>query len=503
MESLIERPIESIRESDKGGGMSKLNPYKTIILVGAFFALATVDSPAQTFKTVFSFDGTNGANPSYESLVQGFDGNLYGTAIHGGTYGYGTVFKITPGGALTTLHSFDGTDGAYPFEGLVLATNGDLYGTTSAGGANGDGTIFVITPAGKLTVLHSFDGRDGCTPYAGLVQASSGNFYGTTTGYAGCGDGTVFEITPTGKLTTLFDFDDADGRGPSYPLVQAPSGSLYGTTYFGGFYGYGTVFEITLGDKLTTLHNFDEPDGAGANGLIQAANGNFYGTTFYGGANDNCSDSFGPGCGTVFEITPVGKLTTLYSFCSRAGCADGAGPTAGVLQATNGDFYGTTTSGGAYNASGCTWYGDIGCGTVFKITSSAKLTTLHSFCSRSGCPDGNDPVAGLFQGTNGILYGTTTYGGAGGDGTIFSLSVGLGPFAQTIPTSGKIGAAVAILGNNLTDSTRVTFNGKAATFKVVSSTEIRTTVPSGGTTGYVKVKTPSRTLTSNVKFRIP
>jgi uncharacterized repeat protein (TIGR03803 family) len=171
-----------------------------------------------------------------------------------------------------------------------------------------------------------------------------------------------------------------------------------------------------------------------------------------------------------------------------------------LVQATN--LYGTTIEGGANNS--CDAHGVVGCGTIFEITSEGKVTVLHSFNATGG----EAPYGRLVQATNGTFYGTTEGGGtssncSGGCGTVFSLSVGLGPFVETIPASGKVGTKVTILGNSLTGATHVTFNGKAATFKVVSSTEITTTVPKGATTGKVSVKTPSRTLTSNVSFRVP
>jgi len=203
--------------------------------------------------------------------------------------------------------------------------------------------------------------------------------------------------------------------------------------------------------------------------------------TDLGGANNQ---------GTVFKITLSGALTTLYSFCSQTGCTDGSNANA-LVQATDGDFYGTTYSGGANNQ-----------GTIFKITPSGALTTLYSFCSQTGCTDGQNPVAGLVQATNGKFYGTTPIGGTLGEGTVFSLSVGLGPFVETRPTSGMVGEVVKILGTDLTNATSVSFNGAGAVFEVVSSSEITATVPTGATTGRVQVITPRGTLTSNVPFRV-
>jgi uncharacterized repeat protein (TIGR03803 family) len=197
-----------------------------------------------------------------------------------------------------------------------------------------------------------------------------------------------------------------------------------------------------------------------------------------GGTDDN---------GTIFCITPTGTLTTLHTFL----IAEGKEPGAALIQATDGNFYGTAHAGGANNA-----------GTIFNISASGTLTTLYSFCSQSGCADGQSPNASLVQDTNGTFYGTTGAGGANGYGTVFSLSVGLGPFVETNPTSGKVGAAVGILGSNLKGATSVSFNGTAATFKVSSTSLITTTVPAGATTGTVQVVTPSGTLSSNVPFRV-
>jgi|HubBroStandDraft_6_1064221.scaffolds.fasta_scaffold00136_30 uncharacterized repeat protein (TIGR03803 family) len=472
-----------------------------------------VSLPAQNITTLHSFAGypTDGAAPT--GLAQATNGDLYGTTYRGGANGAGTVFKITPDGALTTLYSFctqsGCTDGSYPYAGLVQATNGDLYGTTSQGGANSGGTVFKITPDGALTTIYSFCTQSGCTdgryPYAGLVQATNGDLYGTTINGGANSDGTVFKITPSGTLTTLFSFcaqrGCTDGSYPSAGLVQASNGDLYGTTTNGGANSGGTVFKITPTGTLTTLYSFCPQvsctDGSNPYaGLVQASNGDLYGTTYFGGANTTACH--GSGCGTVFKITPIGTLTTLYSFCSQSSCTDGSYPFAGLVQGSNGDLYGTTSLGGA--GIGCD---NLGCGTVFKITPGGALTTLYSFCTQSGCTDGYDLGAGLVQDTNGNLYGATSKGGrASNDGTVFSLSVGLGAFVETQATSGAVGSAIKILGTSLTGATSIAFNGAAATFTVVSSSLITTTVPAGASTGFVTVTTPSGTLISNKQFRV-
>jgi uncharacterized repeat protein (TIGR03803 family) len=535
------------RASDKGGTMSKLSLCRAICLVTVFFALGVIGAPAQTasigraqggtgprpdvegilspapiFTTLFTFGNADGGTP-LAGLVQGTDGNLYGTTAGGGVNssgicaGYGgdcgTVFRITAAGALTTLYNFcaqtNCTDGAAPNAALVQASDGNFYGTTLYGGGNKNcgygscGTAFRMTPGGELTTLYSFCSQttglpagecsDGFFPQ-GLVQATDGNFYGMTMGGGFYGEswyggGTIFRITPAGALTTLYDFCSqpgcTDGNDPSGGLVQATDGNLYGTTWDGGANGVGTVFMITPGGTLTTLHSFDGSDGDyPSSGVVQGTDGNFYGTTARGD--------------TIFKMTPWGKLTTLGGACCYL--------YSGLVRASDGNFYGTTYVGGANNNPDCQ---GNGCGSLFEITPAGTLTTLYNLCSQTSCADGAMPLAGLVQATNGNLYGTTI-GGALNDcqwdywgcGTVFSLDVGLGPFVKTLPTSGPVGTPVVILGNNLEDATAFSFNGTAATFTVVSDTEIETTVPGEATTGEVQVTTFTDTLTSNVPFQV-
>jgi uncharacterized repeat protein (TIGR03803 family) len=473
--------------------MNKLSTWKTTLALCVFVGAVAISSPAQTFTTLANFDVTNGWEP-YSTLVQGTDGNFYGTTAEGGANKQGNIFKITPTGTLTSIYSFCSksgcVDGDQPQAGLVLASNGNFYGTTQSGGAYDYGTVFEITPAGKLTTLHSFCSEKNCAdggfPQDPLIQGTNGNLYGTTRARGANNDGTVFEITSGGTLTTLDSFDGTDGEAPYAGLVQASNGNFYGTTTLHGAYNGGTVFELTPSGKLTVLHSFDSSETQGAYvAPVQASNGNLYGTTVYSGG----SDDFGT-LGTVYEVTGAGTFSTLLNFDGTDGPNYGSAPYGPLIQATDGNLYGTTSGGGTpYNF-----------GTLFRLTTAGKLTMLHDFTGGSG---GCGPVAGLVQATNGTFYGTALNCGSHSDGTVFSLAVGLGPFVETNPTSGAVGTAVIILGNNLTGATSVTFNGTAATFKVVSSTEITTTVPKGATTGVVKVKTPKATLSSNVSFRVP
>jgi len=377
-----------------------------------FCAAAVTSAPAQSvsFTTLVSFDGADGAYP-FAALVQASDQSFYGTATSGGGSGIGTAFKLTPGVGLSVLHSFNVTDGSVPYAGLVQAADGSFYGTTEHGGNIGldYGTVFKITPNGTFTLLHSFDGSDGDYPFGGLVQDRDGNFYGTTSGGEQFGNcysfyGTVFTITPEGTLTTLHSFNGRDGSAPCAGLVQGTDGNFYGTTSGGGVYNGGTVFQITPSGTLTILYSFSGADGLSPEaGLVRATDGNFYGTTAFEGT----------GNGTVFKITPEGMLTTLHYFNG----SDGSMPYAGLVQAADGNFYGTTSGGGT--SGDC----DHGCGTAFRMTPEGAVTTLHSFCSQPNCADGNYPYGGLMQAADGFFYGTTSQGGANGFGTVFRVGL--------------------------------------------------------------------------------
>jgi uncharacterized repeat protein (TIGR03803 family) len=475
-------------------------------------------SDAQTVKTLVNFDGTNGSYPDLMAPLQGFDGKLYGATANGGTntctlYGSsmscGVVFKTTTSGTVTVLHNFDGIDGASPGGTLLEDAHGNFYGVTQYGGPNtacagfgasGCGTVFKITPNGVFTSLYRFcsltNCADGANPTGGLVLAADGNLYGATTyggsNYQDCtgyGCGTIFRMTPEGTLTTLYSFAGTDGSFPYAPLVQSSTGILYGVAGGGGANNDGTVFAITASGKLTTLHAFNGTDGMNPSPVIIGVDGNLYGSTTYGGISSisTCSNY---GCGVVFKVTPSGKFTILYDFCSQANCADGYVPVWSLFQATDGNLYG--------NTSGINGTTLAGFGTIFKITTGGTFTNLYTF---SGT-DGYLPEGAMMQDTNGTLYGTTAIGGTTGNGNIFSLSEGLHPFVETEPTSGKVGSKVIILGNSLKGSTAVSFNGTPATFAVVSNTAITATVPNGATTGYVTVDKSGGRLTSNVPFRI-
>ena len=485
-----------------------LSSLRFLVLIGLSCVTIAIPSSAQTLTTLVNFDGVTGNGP-IGGMIQGADGNFYGTTNDGGLIGgskcygngCGTVFKMTPAGALTTLYVFcpqsGCPDGAYPQASLAVGPDGNFYGTTVGGGSTGSacgqqgcGTVFKITPSGTLTVLHQFcsapNCADGSNPVAGLVLASDGNFYGATFG-GGSGYGVLYKVAPNGTVSTFYNFcslqNCVDGESPYGSLIQAADGNLYGTTQNGGSTNQGTVFKISSNGMLKTLHSFSGNDGSYPQaGLVQAIDGNFYGTTEVGGiVNDNCTPS---GCGTIFKITPGGTLTTLHRFNG----SDGSIIISGLTQATDGNLYGGTW-----------WQGPNHCGTLFDVTPGSIFNIVHNF----NCYDGRSgswerPV----QSTDGNLYGTSADGGSSNLGTVFRLNVGLAPFVQVRPSSGIVGTPVTLFGSYLTGATSVSFNGTPAAFNVVSPTEITTTVPSGKTTGTIQVSVPGNTLLSNTNFRV-
>ena len=382
-----------------------------LITALALLALATLGSQlstarAQSFQPIYSF--TNGPAYPQTGLVQGPDGNFYGTTGVGGNNVDGTVFKVATNGTLTVLHYFNGNDGGIPSAGLTLGTDGRLYGTTS-GGINNAGTVFQITTNGTLTTLYSFSAlsyntypytnSDGARPPEGsLTLGSDGKVYGTTVSGGANGQGTVFQMTTNGTLTTLHSitptaydgnaaYTNYDGSGFS-GLALGSDGNLYGTASQGGANGNGTVFQVTTNGIFTTLHSFTSdyngpnitptnPDGANPNaGLTLGSDGNLYGTTSWGGTNN---------AGTVFQIATnggfPGEFIALASFDGTVFSSGGSAT--GLASGPDGNLYGTTKYGGSSYA-----------GTVFKVTTSGVLTLLYSFTALVGNTnwDGNHPM---------------------------------------------------------------------------------------------------------------
>jgi uncharacterized repeat protein (TIGR03803 family) len=494
----------SFRLRNRGFGIAAFAAALLALVISA----AALPAQAQTYTVLHSFSSsTDGANPT-AGLSQGTSGNLFGTTSTGGTNGSGTTYLITPEGTLTTLYDYCSTshhgicmDGKIVKAGIVQSAEVFFYGVTVFGGnltANA-GILFKISPTGNLTILHDFVGADGSNPYASLYHGTNGFFYGSTTAGGANGLGTLFNIDDLGTFTSLHSFSGTDGQFPVAQMIEGADGNFYGTTELGGANGAnaGTVFELSSTGVFTTLYNFCSlancADGRGpVSALLQNPDGNFFGTTESGGAH---------GAGAIYEISSTGTFSVLYSFCSQAGCTDGRSPEAGLFGASDGNFYGITTLGGTPSAA-CALAQHGGCGTIFQLAPSGVLTTLYNFCQESACTDGNSVRSPLVQDTNGRFYGTTEKGGANNDGLVFSLSTGLRRFVVARPDFGKAGNNIKILGTNLTGATSVTFNGTPATFSVVQGSLISAAVPTGATTGKIEVVTPAGTLLSDGDFQV-
>lgn len=464
--------------------------------------LMSIFAGAQTFSVVYNFGSQNNdpVNPLYSGIIaQGRDGNLYSSAL-GGTNNSGAAYSVTPSGTLTELYAFGSlTDGVQPIGGLSLGTDGDLYGTTSSGLSNASyGTIFKMTPSGTLTTLYTFtDGPDGAAPYAPPIEGRDLNFYGTactSCDGSATGFGSIYKITPSGTFSVLYTCNATDCFDPEAPLIQGTDGNFYGTSAYGGVSEEGSVFRITSAGKLTVLYSFDGTHGAHPVGpLVEGTDGNFYGTT----VGDTKT-----GYGVVFRMTPAGKITVLHYMNYTT---DGAYPYAGLVQATDGNFYGANSGGGAFSAS-C-----AACGTIFKVARKGTgfvFSTLHSFDQT----DGETPYTTIFQHTNGLLYGTTEQGGvgnvdihcsAGVCGVLYSENIGAAPFVALVSRAGKVGAKIELLGQNFTKSSVVTFGTVVATTVTLSGSSLLVaTVPNGATTGFVTVTTTGGTLTSSKTFLV-
>jgi uncharacterized repeat protein (TIGR03803 family) len=396
-----------------------------------------ISSSAQTLTTL-AYYGDSFSR--FTSFVQGRDSNLYGTVIDFNN-GYGSVLKVTRSGTLTVLHNFcsqpNCTDGEYP-GAIILATDGNFYGITGYGGATcsatfivGCGTVFKITPGGAFTVLHSFNGSDGNVP-DWLIEGSDRNFYGTTSAggssslcAGGCG--TIFKMTLAGTITTLHSFNETDGIGPA-GLIQATDGNFYGTTYSGGKYnpsfcapygGCGTVFKATKGGAFTSLHSFDLTDGAIPYvPVAQASDGPFYGTTYYG------KDG---GDGTIFSITSQGKAKTVYTFVGI-----GTNPVVGLIPATDGNLYGTMQEGGFCSDTGL----------IYSVSLTGVFATVEGLCYGNYTDSVVQATSGKFYGTYTSNSGGAFYSLDAGLGPFvaFVLPSGRPPQTAQILGQGLTGA---------------------------------------------------------------
>ena len=447
--------------------------FTTIALV---LAMATT-VPAQNYKVLYNF-GSNPGDPTApysDTLAQSPGGNLYGSAGDLWTDRLGTAFKFSLSGSLTVLHRFSSIGGYFPVGGLTFAIDQRFHGTTAHGGLYGHGTIFRIAPDGKVTTLYSFKGGlDGGLPLAAPIQSVAGHYYGTTYGENG-NFGSVYKMTATDQFILLHTFAGSDGANPFAPLVQGNDYGFYGTTFNGGTHDAGTIFRISSQGYFKVLYNFDWTHGARPYGpMIQASDGNFYGTTTRGGSTNDA--------GVVFKMTPDYTFTVLHNF---NGGSDGGNQVAGLVEATDGNLYGTNDIDGAH-----------GWGVLFRITTAGAFTVLHDFAGDSGA----SPQTTLVQHTNGKFYANTAVGGTANMGVFYRFDLGLPPFVTFLTVYGRVGAHVDILGQHFTDNSVVSFNGVPAQNPEIQQTYIKAIVPDGATTGLITVTTTSGTLKSNKVF---
>lgn len=376
--------------------------YLTLILLFLLTTCIQVVQAQTTESVLYAFTGASDGGSPCANLLLDTAGNLYGTAYSGGAYSNGAVFVAGTTGGERVLYNFTGgTDGSSPCSGFVQDSQGNLYSTTNLGGAYGKGTVFKLSPNGVETVLHSFgNGTDGANPEAGLLfDSNSGRLYGITLMGGTSSWGTVFTMTLSGSEKVIHNFSFQDGGFPMGSLIMDSKGYLYGTTYGGGAYSGGTVFRMTTSGSEKVLYNFTggADGGSPAAGLLLDKDGNLYGTTSFGGNANQW--------GTAFVLSPTGVETVLHTF---VGGTDGIRPAAALVFGPKGYIYGTTVYGGA-----------SGLGTIFRLTTNGGEVVLHSF---AGGLDGIYPTGSfVWDGHSDYLYGTTSSGGAYGNGTVFVL----------------------------------------------------------------------------------
>ncbi len=537
----------------------------SMLAVAGLFAVAAT---AQTYTVLYTYPIGSGAYSGIlapQVMSQGRDGNLYSTISNDGTKNVGTVYKMTTAGQLTSLYTFcfqtSCTDGSTPRGGVTLGFDGNLHGTTLGGGTHGAGTLFTITPAGTLTTQWNFaNGTDDSVPTYAPFQGQDGNIYGVSIGQYNGQYGAFYKISSSGVFTVLHDFTYTDGSDPSLP-TQGTDGNFYGTTILGGSKGLGVVYKMTPAGKVTVLHNFigGITDGCYPEGiLVQGGDSNFYGVTDLCGATNR---------GIAFKISPAGAFTLLYNFCSTAGCFDGSQPLAGLVRGTDGNFYGTSSAGGTKNYGSIYKITPAGqlttlysfCDPSCNGFAPATPLVLHTNGKFYGNTNGNSlggsvfysldvglkPLIDLvtwsakvgktveilgqgFTGTTAVSFNgvnatfnniSDTYMTATVPSGALTGTVTLTTFTSTMksdraflvtpqiksftPASGTVGTSVTITGVSLTQATKVTIGGKAASFTVNSDTQVTATVPAGAKTGQkITITTAGGTATSPTAFTV-
>lgn len=464
---------------------------KSLCVCTALFSamiLAVVGTAVQAqarYSVLYDFTGAPSTGEAVGLLAQGADGNLYGVSYYGGVYNNGTIYQMSlAGGPPNVLYSFSTYDECNM--GLTLGTDGNFYGSCAKGGAYNLGYAFQMTPPPNVTfnVLYNFSGYpDGAQPTSRPIEAADGNFYMTT--FTG-GDndlGAAFQITPTGT-NKLYSFSAGNVSYPNGPLLLGSNGNLYGTTQAGkGFPpppACGAIYEITTAGQITVLHTFAGGTSDGATptrGVLQGSDGNFYGTTIQGGKR---------GLGTVFRMTPAGQVKLLHSFTTA-----GYGYPRGLTLASNGNFYGVAND----CETGCK---DTGDGSIFEISPTGKFLIIHKFEG----PDGTHPDSALSN-TNGDLYGVTLKGGTHNESVLYRLSFAAPEYCRPQIALGQQNSLTQILGQGFDSSSVVAFDGvPTPTVVVTGSTFITATVPPEAQTGFVTVITGSKTLKSLQPFQV-
>ena len=465
-------------------------------------------NPSGTVSVTYSF-ATGTGNDCQNGMTLGTDGNFYGTALTN-CAGAGYVFKITPSGTLTVLHTFTGTPEGYSPGPLTQYTDGNFYGITTQGGTNNYGSVFKVTPTGTLTTLYSFDDTNFfATPTYGLTVGNDGNFYGTFSGADGLGG--VFKMTSAGVVTLLHKFagDPTEGATPGAGVILGKDGNFYGVTRFGGSSNVGTIFKITPSGTVTVLYNFATTDYANYPEvpLLQATDGNFY------GAANSCNQFNGCLNQDIYKMTPSGTLTVMEEFTG----SNGQWPYWPLIQDTNGTLYGLAQQGGTVNG-----------GVLFSLNIGAAA--FANLVSTSGKEGANVGILGQgFSGSSVVKFGGVAATSFTRQGTTFiSATVPAGALTAPVtvttgattlttpqtfkvrptfpsfsPASGPVTTPVVLTGTGLNQTTKVTFNGTAATTVTVNSdTQVTADVPTGATSGKIAITTKGGTVKSTTNFTV-
>jgi len=535
-------------------------PCAALLVLG--LGLTPLAAHAQTYTDLHDFNINAGDPFTFVNgrLAQGRDGNFYSESNQGGSFLKGTVFQLTPSGTVTIIYSFTGNaDGQFPEGGITLGADGNFYGDAKTGGTGNNGTVFKVTPSGTLTLLHTFTNKgDGLNPMYSLILNPNGNFYGATSQGNNSAPETIFQVAPSGTFKTVRTLTTAQGFSGGQ-LSQGSDGNLYGGTNAGGANGLGTAFKMTPGKVVTVLHDFNGTDGAfAAFGLVQASDGKFYGATKGGGSanagviysltssgmftvlhnlngTSDGSTPFGQllvasdgnlygtavsggttfvNCGTIFKVTPAGAYSVVHNFDRTSGC----NPEEQLIQGTDGLLYGLVTGGGNHDGRGGVFYSlDLGLpafaglvtttaaeganvgvlGQGFSGASVVKFGGVQATAiSVTGSTFINVTVpAGALTGPVTVTTGSTTLTST----QTFLVKPTITSFA---PPNGPVGTSVTINGTGLSQVTKLTFNGTSTTFTVNSDMQIATTVPTGATTGKIAVTTTGGTAVTAVKFTV-